>query len=144
MLELLARGGEHVPLAPIEVEALALDLAALRVLEEAVERVALVGHLRLAVTAVQHAEQRGAGARPGLRLAADEDGGPRLGARAVAGALALVIRLEEVERAPPGVDHDLAERRGRDSDREAARPGLLPRGTGAGREREPRKKRREC
>ena len=52
-----------------------------------VERVALVGHLPLAVPALRGPEQRGARLRAGLRLARGQQRRPRLRAGVVAGAL---------------------------------------------------------
>src|SRR5262245_3048658 len=58
VLDLLARGRKHIPLAAGQVQALAVGLTGLRVLHEAVERMAGVRDLRRPVGTPGDAEQR--------------------------------------------------------------------------------------
>src|SRR4051812_14647657 len=73
---------QYVPGCAEPVAALAGGLAGLAVALEAVERVAVVGDLRLPVGARDRAEQRGLRAAAGRRLAARAQRGPRRGASA--------------------------------------------------------------
>src|SRR5262249_4223452 len=81
----------------------------LLVLDEVVERVALVGHLHLAVLALGRAQQRGLGGAGGLRLAAREQRRPGRRARVVTRALGRLVLLEQVQRAAVGADEESAE-----------------------------------
>ena len=85
-VDLLACGGDDPPGGAELVDALARRLARLLIADEVVERVMVVGHLELAVLALRRAEQRGADAVAGDRLAVRRERRPERGARAVAGA----------------------------------------------------------
>src|SRR3954452_13343521 len=106
--DLIAGGGEHVPAGAEGVHALAVGVAGALVAREAVERVAVVGHLGLAVRARAGAHQRGGRPAAAGGLAAGAQGGS--GARAGAGARALGPRvlLEQVEGVALRVGEDLA------------------------------------
>src|SRR5436309_118722 len=109
LVELLARGVHDVPLGAEGLRALALGLTGLRVAREGVQRAAVVGHLRLAVLALGGAEQRSLHAGARVRLAGGEGRWPELGALSIAGALAVLVLLEQVERLSVPVHEDLAE-----------------------------------
>src|SRR3954470_2104100 len=107
--DLVAGGGDHVPAGAESVHALAARVAGVLVARERVERVAVVGHLGLAVGARGGAHHRGV--RPGGdgRLAACAQGRPGAGACAGAGALGARVLLEQVEGVALRVSEDLAE-----------------------------------
>ena len=112
-VDLRAGRREHVPLGAGELQALAVGLAGLRVLNEPVERMAGVGDLRRAVGAARDAEQRllrPRRARPACRRRAAAASRPRRRPSRCCGPRVL---LEQVERAAAGVDQDPAERRAR-------------------------------
>src|SRR3954451_4352468 len=67
--DLLARGGDREPVATEGVQALTLRVAGLRVHHEPIERVAVVGDLRLAVGALDRPELRSRDAAAGAQLA---------------------------------------------------------------------------
>src|SRR3954470_23792754 len=90
---------QHIPGSAEPGAALAGGVAGLAVALEAVERVAVVGDLRLSVGARDRAEQRGLRAAAGRRLAACAQRGPCLGASAGARALRARVLRDRVERA---------------------------------------------
>src|SRR3954468_10608148 len=98
--DLVSGRREHVPRCAESVDGLAVGVAALAVALVAVERVAVVGHLRLAVGPRGRAEQRGLRAAAGRRLAARPQRGPCRGAPAGARALRARVLREQVQGAP--------------------------------------------
>ena len=84
-----------------------------------VERLVGVGDLKLAVAALDGAEQRGVDALAGDGVTVGEDGWPCLGAFVVADRVALRVLLEDVDRLALGVEEHLAELRVADRDRGA-------------------------
>src|SRR4051794_1559408 len=90
---------QHIPGSAEPGAALAGGVTALAVALIAVERVAVVGDLRLSVGPRGRAEQRRLRAAAGRRLAACAQRGPCLGASAGARALGARVLLEQVEGA---------------------------------------------
>src|SRR3954469_25691657 len=88
---------QHIPGSAEPGAALAGGVAGLAVALETVERVAVVGDLRLAVGPRNRAEQRGLRAAAGRRLPARAQRGPRRGASAGTRALLARILLPQVE-----------------------------------------------
>src|SRR4051812_32143549 len=122
LLDLPAGRRHRVPLSAEGVEPLAVGLALLRVLDERVERVTVVGDLHASVGTLggpQPGRPR-SGRRAGL--GGGDQRRPRGRARARAGALAVLVLLEEVERVSVRVDEDPPERRLRHRDDGRLRP----------------------
>src|SRR5512133_148014 len=113
----VAGRGHDVPRAAESVDALAVGVAGVLVLLEQVERVAVVGHLRLAVGARRRTDLRGGQPAADRRLAARPDRRPSDCAGAGARALGPGVLLEEVDGAALRIDQDLAEARARLADR---------------------------
>src|SRR3954454_2038890 len=90
---------QHIPGSAEPGAALAGGVAGVAVALIAVERVAVVGDLRLAVGPRNRAEQRGLRAAAGRRLAARAQRGPCRGASAGARALRARVLREQVEGA---------------------------------------------
>src|SRR5918996_248987 len=90
-------------------QALAVRLTGLRVLREAVERVAVVRDLGLPVGPPRGSELRGAHPAAGCRLSACPQRRPEGGAGAEALALPSRVLLEQVKGAAPRIDEDLAQ-----------------------------------
>src|SRR6266508_2924101 len=86
---------------------LALDLA-LAVPLVVVERMAGIRDLQASVAAAGRADEPGDDPRPGDRLPLGQEGRPRLGTGAVAGAARRPIGSEQVQRIPPAVEEDVA------------------------------------
>src|SRR4051794_23284175 len=84
---LVAGGGDRVPAGAERVHALAARVAGALVAGEGVDRVAVVGHLRLAVGARCRSHDRGGRAAADRRLAARPRRGAGIGACCGAGAL---------------------------------------------------------
>src|SRR4051794_12138502 len=107
--DLVAGAREHIPTGAEGVHALAVGVAGALVAREGVERVAVVGHLGLAVGARAGAHERDARPAADRGLAARAQGRP--GARAGAGARALGPRVlfEQVEGVALRVGEDLAQ-----------------------------------
>src|SRR3954451_1469464 len=93
-------------------QALPVRITGLRVARIAVERVAVVDHLRRAVGPRRRRELGGAEPRPRHGPALRADGRPRGGAGGGAGALAAGTLAEQVHGAPARVDEHLAEAAG--------------------------------
>src|SRR3954452_8482729 len=129
--DVVTAGGEHVPGGAEVGRALAVRLAGLLVAGVEVERMAVVGHLRAGL-AHGRAEQLGPHARARLRLAVRQQRRPERRTRAGAGALAVLVLHEQVERPALPVDEDGAELRLADGD------GPPPAGGRAGRDRDRR------
>src|SRR3954452_18518726 len=129
--DVVTAGGEHVPGVAEVGRALAVRLAGLLVAGVEVERMAVVGHLRAGL-AHGRAEQLGPHARARLRLAVRQQRRPERRTRAGAGALAVLVLHEQVERAALPVDEDGADLRLADGD---GRPAV---GGRAGRDRDRR------
>src|SRR5512132_3144527 len=113
----VAGRGHDVPRGAESVDALAVGVAGVLVLLEQVERVAVVGHLRLAVGARRRTDLRGGQPAADRRLAARPDRRPSDCAGAGARALGPGVLLEEVHGAALRIDQDLAEARARLPDR---------------------------
>src|SRR6185295_9948638 len=114
----LGSGRRHgEPPAAECVDPLTVDLTGLLVALIAIERVAVVRDLRLAVGSLDGSEHLGIGSGSVSRLSAHPKGRPRSRAGTGAGALVLRVLLEQVERAALRVDEDLAETGVGDPDR---------------------------
>src|SRR4051794_10691710 len=133
--DLGAGRGHHEPCAAERHQALTVRVAAGLVALEAIERVAVVGHLRLPVRPLRGTDLRGLRAGAGRRLAAHSDRRPGLGARTVARALGPLVLPEEVDGAAMRVDEDPAEAAVCDADGRHAACGLA----GGGRRRRGRR-----
>ena len=97
--DLVSGRREHPPVAAEVVEALTADLALARVSGEPVERVVAVGDLHAAVGPAGPTEQRCLDPGYRVRPARCEQRRPVGGAGARAGALALLVLGEEIQRA---------------------------------------------
>src|SRR5581483_5722225 len=107
-LDRLAVGADDVPLGTELLELLTLRPARLaRVGGVVVERVAVIGHLRLAVVALDRAECGGIEPAGPLRLGARLERRPHGRACSGAVALALLVLLEEIERVSLSVDDEV-------------------------------------
>src|SRR4051794_11624474 len=95
--DLVAGRRQRIPEASEGVHALAAGVTGALVAGECVDRVAVVGDLRLAVGARRGSQHRGARAAAGRRLAAGAQRRPGSGACSGAGALGARVLLEEVE-----------------------------------------------
>src|SRR4051794_7650882 len=98
-LNLLALRRHQIPLAAEAVLILAGDGAGGLVLGEVVERHAVVGDMHGAVAPLQRSDHVLLDALAGTRPPCGQEGRPRSGACIVAGAAALGVRREHVERA---------------------------------------------
>src|SRR3954452_93710 len=114
---LVARGGQREPAGAERRHALAVRVAGRVVAVEAIERVAVVGDLRLSVGALGGCDHRGARAAADRGLAARPQRRPCGGAGPGAGARRPGVLLEQVERAAPRVDEDVAQAGVGDPDR---------------------------
>src|SRR3954469_19516979 len=99
----------RIPEAAECVDALAARVTGILVARVGVERVAIVGDLRLTVGPRSCSEHRGICPAAGRRLATGAERWPRARAGARAHALRPRVLLEQVERAPLGIDQDRAE-----------------------------------
>src|SRR5262249_36029341 len=99
---------QRIPAAAEAGRSFAGRLAGLRVLDEAVERMAGIGDLEVAVATPCRPEQVGAGAAPGNRLSPSKQRRPVPGTVAVARALLAFVVSPEVERPPVRIDEDPA------------------------------------
>src|SRR3954447_2857419 len=110
MVDLASGRREDVPLGAELLEPLALRVTGLLIGRVVVERVPGVGHLALAAGARDQTDPRRRDAALGLRLRVGVERRPEAEAGARAIAHVRLVRLEQVERAPVGVDEYLAER----------------------------------
>ena len=107
--DLLSGWAERVPAGAEVGQALASGVAGLLVAGVEVERVAVVGDLRLAVRPGGGSDQRGVCPAADRRLAARPQRRPSAGAGAQAGALRARVAPEQIERAALRIDQDRAE-----------------------------------
>src|SRR5215470_240527 len=98
MVVLLSGGRQGPPGSAELVQALAAQLAGLRVGDVVVERMPAVGDLEFAVRALGRSEQRSDDALAGMRLSGRGHRRPEGGAGAVADAHAVLVRREVVQR----------------------------------------------
>src|SRR6187200_930730 len=109
VFHLLAGRREDIPPAAELVQVLALRGAGLRVGDVAVERVAVVRHLELAVGAPRRAEPGTEGSPDCVRLARGDERGPDARTGSVARARRALVLFEQVERPTAPVDKDPAQ-----------------------------------
>src|SRR5215217_1024275 len=107
--DLLSPWAEHVPAGAEVGQALASDVAGLLVAGVEVERVAVVGDLRLAVRPGGGSDERGICPPADGRLARRSQRRPDAGAGTQARALRPRVAPEQIERAALRVDEDRAE-----------------------------------
>src|SRR6266516_5920921 len=97
---------DDVPFGAEGLELFAVRLALLRVLDEGVERVSVVGNLHPSVCALRGAEERCLDTVRCERLAGRDQRRPERRALPVAGALVVLVLREQIERASARVDED--------------------------------------
>src|SRR5512133_817122 len=103
-VDLVAAGGQDVPLSTELVQPLPRDVPRLVIAGVVVERVTTVGHLGSAVAADARPEQGTGHAGPGLGGPVADIRRPRAGACASAVALPWLVRLEQAARPSLTVD----------------------------------------
>src|SRR5512132_523142 len=115
-VDLVAAGGQDVPLSTELVQPLPRDVPRLVIAGVVVERVTTVGHLGSAVAADARPEQGTGHAGPRLQGPLADVRRPGAGARAIAVGLACLVRLEQIEGASLTVDQGLPQPRAAEVD----------------------------
>src|SRR5258708_23303510 len=98
LVDLLPARRHDVPLGSERLRALPFRLPGLVVVVVVVKRMPTVRRLQRPVRALDRPDLRGGDARAGGRLAGGDERRPDLRAARVAGALSLLVLLEQVER----------------------------------------------